>query len=66
VSCPITAFAGADDAGASPTDAAMIAWQQRTTARCRIVGVPAGHFFLDSHRADLLREIAHDVSPWLA
>jgi surfactin synthase thioesterase subunit len=66
VSCPITAFAGADDPGASATDAAMVAWQQRTSARSRIVGVPAGHFFLDSHRADLLREIAHDVAPWLA
>jgi surfactin synthase thioesterase subunit len=66
VSCPITTFAGADDPGASATDPAMVAWAQRTAARCRIIGVPAGHFFLDSHRAELLREIAHDVAPWLA
>jgi medium-chain acyl-[acyl-carrier-protein] hydrolase len=66
VSCPITVFAGADDPGGSATDAEMIAWEQRTTARCRIIGLDAGHFFLGSHRAQLLREIAHDVAPWLA
>jgi medium-chain acyl-[acyl-carrier-protein] hydrolase len=66
LSCPLTAFAGADDPGAAAGDPAMIAWRQRTTGPSRIVGVDAGHFFLESHRADLLREIAHDLAPWLA
>jgi medium-chain acyl-[acyl-carrier-protein] hydrolase len=64
VSCPVTVFAGVADPGASPTAAA--AWELRTTARCRVVELAAGHFFLDSHRADLLREIGRDLAPRLA
>jgi medium-chain acyl-[acyl-carrier-protein] hydrolase len=66
LSCPITAFAGAQDPGAAEGDPAMVAWRQRTTGTSRIIGVDAGHFFLESHRADLLREVANDLSPWLA
>jgi medium-chain acyl-[acyl-carrier-protein] hydrolase len=66
LSCPITAFAGTDDPGASASDPAMVGWRQRTTGNSRIVGVDAGHFFLDSHRTELLREVAHDLAPWLA
>jgi surfactin synthase thioesterase subunit len=44
----------------------MVSWRQRTAGKSRIIGVDAGHFFLESHRADLLREIAHDLAPWLA
>jgi len=55
VSCPITVFAGLDDTGATPTEAA--AWQLRTTAVCRMIEVDAGHFFLDSHRETLLHEL---------
>ncbi|HSS02127.1 MAG TPA: alpha/beta fold hydrolase [Kofleriaceae bacterium] len=66
LSCPLTAFAGAQDPGAAEGDPAMVGWRQRTTGKTRIVGVDAGHFFLESHRADLLREIAHDLAPWLA
>jgi surfactin synthase thioesterase subunit len=64
VACPITVFAGVDDERASPT--AATAWELRTTARCRIVELDAGHFFLESHRARLFEEIARDVAPWLA
>jgi medium-chain acyl-[acyl-carrier-protein] hydrolase len=63
LSCPITVFAGRDDAGASPT--AALAWALRTTAACRIVELDAGHFFLESHRSHLLREIDRDVASTL-
>jgi surfactin synthase thioesterase subunit len=66
LSCPLTAFAGAQDPGAAEGDPAMVSWRQRTTGKSRIVGVDAGHFFLESHRADLLREVAHDLAPWIA
>lgn len=63
VACPITVFAGLDDAGASPTHAA--AWQLRTHAACRMVELEAGHFFLESHRDVLRAEIARDLAPAL-
>lgn len=61
VSCPITVFAGMDDPGASPSAAAT--WQLHTSAACRVVELEAGHFFLESHRALLIREIGHDLAP---
>lgn len=61
VSCPITVFAGVDDLGATP--AAASAWQLRTTSSFRLVELDAGHFFLDSHRDLLLREIMRDLGP---
>ena len=64
VSCPVTVFAGTADVSTPPPTIA--AWELRTTAACRVVELDAGHFFLDSHRAQLLREIAYDVAPWLA
>lgn len=64
IPCPITAIAGTSDDGASPTAAA--AWQPCTSAAFRLVEVDAGHFFLDSHRATLIREVQRDLAPWLA
>ena len=61
VSCPITVFSGIDDVGAAPVAGA--AWQLRTTSSFRLVEVDAGHFFLDSHRDLLLREIVRDLAP---
>jgi medium-chain acyl-[acyl-carrier-protein] hydrolase len=63
VACPITVFAGIDDPGATP--AAAVAWELRTTSSCRLVEIDAGHFFLDSHRDFLLRQITHDLAPHL-
>ena len=63
VSCPITVFAGIHDPGAAPGAAA--AWQLRTTSSCRIVELDAGHFFLDTHRDLLLREILRELAPRL-
>jgi pimeloyl-ACP methyl ester carboxylesterase len=60
----VLVFAGRDDSGASPSAAA--AWQLRTTAAFRLVELAAGHFFLDSHRPLLIREILRDLSARLA
>jgi medium-chain acyl-[acyl-carrier-protein] hydrolase len=59
IGCPITVLAGRDDAGASP--GAAVAWQMRTTARFRLVELDTGHFFLDSHRDAVIREVARDL-----
>jgi surfactin synthase thioesterase subunit len=64
VSCPITVFAGIDDDRASPT--ALSAWALRTTGRYRQIDLDAGHFFLESHRAQIHAEITRDLAPWLA
>ncbi len=64
VTCPVTVFAGVSDPGASPSAAA--AWELCTSAACRMVELEAGHFFLDSHRSDLLREIRRDLAARLA
>jgi medium-chain acyl-[acyl-carrier-protein] hydrolase len=63
---PITVFTGADDHGVTASDAVVLAWRDRTTARARILELDAGHFFLDSHRDHLHREIVADLAPWLA
>jgi medium-chain acyl-[acyl-carrier-protein] hydrolase len=60
VSCPVTVFAGAAYLGTPPV--AIAAWQLRTTAACRVVELDAGHFFLDSHRARLISEVARDLA----
>jgi medium-chain acyl-[acyl-carrier-protein] hydrolase len=58
--CPITVLAGLHDPIAPPAVAA--GWQRRTAAAWRMVELDAGHFFLDSHRADLIREIVRDLA----
>lgn len=65
ISCPITVFTGATDHGITASDAVVLAWRERTTARARILELDAGHFFLATHRADLHREIVADLAPWL-
>jgi medium-chain acyl-[acyl-carrier-protein] hydrolase len=59
LSCPITVFAGLDDAGAWSS---ATSWELRTRGRCRVVELQAGHFFLDSHRDALFREIGCDLA----
>jgi surfactin synthase thioesterase subunit len=66
ISAPLTVFTGAGDRGLTASDAVVAAWRERTAARSRIIELDAGHFFLDTHRADLLREIVADLTPWLA
>ena len=65
ISSPITVFTGAADHGLTASDAAVLAWRERTTARARILELDAGHFFLETHSADLHREMLVDLAPWL-
>ena len=44
---------------------AAAAWELCTSAGCRMVELEAGHFFLDSHRSELIREIGRDLAPRL-
>jgi surfactin synthase thioesterase subunit len=60
VACPITVLAGLHDPIAPPPVAA--GWQRRTMAAWRMVDLDASHFFLDSHRAEVIREIARDLA----
>lgn len=53
--CPITLFAGRDDP--STDDAALAGWSTETTASFEIVRFAGGHFFLDTHRHEVLAEI---------
>ncbi|HET9620883.1 MAG TPA: alpha/beta fold hydrolase [Kofleriaceae bacterium] len=55
VACPITMFVGDHDPGVSPPEAAH--WGQLTTAGCRLIELAAGHFYLESHRDEILDEI---------
>jgi surfactin synthase thioesterase subunit len=59
VACPITALTGLHDPIAPPLVAA--GWQRRTMAGWRMVELDAAHFFLDSHRAEVIREIVRDL-----
>jgi surfactin synthase thioesterase subunit len=60
VACPITVLAGLHDPIAPPLVAA--GWQRRTMAASRMVELDAGHFFLGSHRAEVIREIVRDLA----
>jgi medium-chain acyl-[acyl-carrier-protein] hydrolase len=59
--CPVTAFAGTDDAEVPPTEAAL--WRTQTTAGFDLHPLPGGHFFLHSARAALLGLIAEALAP---
>src|SRR6185436_10261056 len=65
ISAPITVFTGVRDRGITASDDVVTAWRDRTAARSRIVELDAGHFFLETHRAHLFREILVDLAPWL-
>lgn len=62
VTCPITIFAGVDDDTAAPP--AAIAWEHCTTSASRMVEIAGAHFYLDTHRAQLLREIVRDLAAY--
>jgi surfactin synthase thioesterase subunit len=59
VACPLTVLTGRQDPIAPPAVAA--GWLRRSTGATRIVELDAAHFFLDSHRAAVLAEIARDL-----
>ncbi len=64
VSVPLTVLRGTEDPGVSSADAER--WQLRTSAAFRIKELPAGHFFLEPKRAEVLEEVRRDLAPLLS
>jgi medium-chain acyl-[acyl-carrier-protein] hydrolase len=60
LACGISVFAGSED----PTIArgALDAWQEQTTASCRIRTMEGGHLFLQPLRTALVRAVRDDLS----
>ena len=56
---PIVAFGGTSDPGVPVAD--LEAWGSQTRAGFRAVTLPAGHFFMESHAAELLREVRAEL-----
>lgn len=52
---PIFVFGGTEDEESAPGH--LEAWQQHTTAGCRVMRFPGGHFFLHTHCAALVHAI---------
>lgn len=59
---PIAAFCGTSDGEASPD--AVAEWNAHTTAAFDIQSFAGGHFFLNTHRAELCRSIAQRLQPY--
>ncbi|HEX8139723.1 MAG TPA: thioesterase II family protein [Pyrinomonadaceae bacterium] len=62
LSCPITAYGGLQDEGAPPAD--IEAWRKQTTGGFEFQMFPGGHFFLQTKRQPVLRELSHQLY-WL-
>jgi medium-chain acyl-[acyl-carrier-protein] hydrolase len=60
LSCPVTAFAGSDDASVGPD--ALDAWRHATRGRFRAFWVPGGHFYAPAGVAAVMREILRDLA----
>ena len=60
LSCPVTAFAGSDDASVGPD--ALDAWRVATRGRFRTCWVPGGHFYAPAGIAAVMREMARDLA----
>ncbi|MBD0370015.1 MAG: thioesterase [Pyrinomonadaceae bacterium] len=58
--CPITAFGGDEDEGATAAD--LEAWAEQTTAAFSLRVLPGNHFFLNTARPHLLETIARELS----
>ena len=59
--CALTVFAGSDDPATSAQN--LAGWRQETTGPSRIQTLPGRHFFLESHRPQLMAQIVADLSP---
>lgn len=55
LSCPLTVFGGAKDSLTSAES--LQAWQMETTGVFRSCTLDSGHFFVDSHRDEMLHEL---------
>jgi medium-chain acyl-[acyl-carrier-protein] hydrolase len=58
--CPVTAFAGSDDASVEPD--ALEAWRHVTRGRFRACRVPGGHFYAPASVGAVMQEIARDLA----
>ena len=59
--CPILAVAGADDSLFPPAEMAF--WRRHTRAAFESAILPGGHFFLQTHRPQLLELITRNLQP---
>jgi pyochelin biosynthetic protein PchC len=60
LSTPILAIGGRDDPWTPP--AALSAWRDRTTARCRVIRLPGNHFFIREHMTTIGNLVAEEIS----
>jgi medium-chain acyl-[acyl-carrier-protein] hydrolase len=58
--CPLTVFAGADDAEVSPAE--LRAWSELTSGACRLATLAGDHFFIRSRWRELLDVVVDDLS----
>lgn len=56
LACPLTVFAGAHDPGTSGDS--LTGWQSETASTFSLESFDGGHFFIESHRRELLAAIA--------
>jgi surfactin synthase thioesterase subunit len=54
--CPVTAFAGTADPSAA--SGALSEWRRETTGAFDLQAFPGGHFFVESHKADVVAAVA--------
>jgi medium-chain acyl-[acyl-carrier-protein] hydrolase len=64
LSCPITAFGGADDRLTPPEH--LEAWRSETSGAFRVRMYPGDHFYLNSERSRLLADVTATLEPMLA
>lgn len=63
VSCPITAYLGADDQIA--TSEKVLHWSERTTSAFAVRTFPGHHFYLNDHLEELVADIESRIVPVL-
>ncbi|MGH4006813.1 MAG: thioesterase II family protein [Pseudonocardiaceae bacterium] len=59
LSCPVSAFGGLRDPEVLPED--VRAWSHHTTGPFRVHLLPGDHFFINSARAELLRQVVSEL-----
>ncbi|HYH78362.1 MAG TPA: alpha/beta fold hydrolase [Longimicrobium sp.] len=64
LACPVSALGGTGDAHVSRDD--LLAWRDLTRGFFRLCTFDGGHFFLHSHQADVIQEVADGLLRVLA
>jgi surfactin synthase thioesterase subunit len=62
--CPISAFGGADDRLTPRSH--LEAWRSQTAGPFRLRVFPGDHFYIDSHRSELLGDLSITLAPLVA